>query len=127
MQPKTTLRQVVSSGKDLQAGRAINVVVVDIDHRQDMTHPKIVGDVEGSMLQGTALHMDRIANAAVLRDTMQSSTKQRIQDIQRSVTPTGTHMQFLQKDGGRASNLKRTLSRSSLAEIAFIMINTLQT
>ena len=100
MQSKTTLRQVVNSGKDLQAGRAINMVVVNIDHRQDMTHPKNVGDVEGSMLQGTTLHMDRIANTVGLRDTIQSSAKQRIQEIQRNITPRGTHMKFPRKTEG---------------------------
>ena len=94
MQSKTTLRQVVNSGKDLQAGRAINVVVADIDHRQDMTHPKTVGDVEGSMLKGTALHMVRTANAAVSKGTTRSSAEQRIPDIPGNVTPAGTHMKL---------------------------------
>ena len=85
---------MVNSGKDLQAGRAINMVVADIDHHQDMTHPKIVGDVEGSMLQGTALHMDRTVNVAVSKGTTQSSVEQRIPDTPGNITPEGTHMKL---------------------------------
>ena len=53
--------KVVTSSKDLQAGIAINVVVANIDHHQANTHQvlELVVDVEGSMLQGTVLHMDR--------------------------------------------------------------------
>ena len=71
MQSRNTLRQVVNSDRDLQADRVINVVVANIDHWAN-THQvtELVVDVEGSMLQGTVLHMDRTAKAVVQKDTM---------------------------------------------------------
>ena len=69
--------------------------------------------------------MDRTANAAVQKDTMQSTATQRIQRIKRNFSHARTLGKFSKKDT-RTLSFKRMLYRFNLAETAFIVIESLQ-